>query len=310
MNNYISEFFDMPIAFHRSFVSFGGATGAILLSQMCYWSKRTKDKDGWFWKTSTEWTEETGLSIKEQATARARLVKCGAIDEKLIGVPAKLHFKVNFDAVYELIKLNFLAKKDGLYGKTSIAESAKLYSQNSNSSFAESAKLTNTEITTEITTDNTFITQSATASKKKKKVDNEIIANCEFVSTKYDIEPKLVKTWLAIFKAKKKILTHTLLTEIEEEAAKCNLSTKEAILMCISKQWATFKAIYYENTTNISSNNFKSNYGHSRRQESTLDIKTNANSPSHVEFREQKRQIQAQASIFNDQDLENLNNPF
>ena len=310
MNNYISEFFDMPIAFHRSFVSFGGATGAILLSQMCYWAKRTTDKDGWFWKTQSEWEKETGLGRREQETARSRLVKCGAINEKLIGVPAKLYFKVNFEVIYKLIKDNY-------YNNQECRKSPSQYGGKCHAVMSESAIHTNTEITTEITTDiyNTQFEKTQTApeikivKKPRKKIDKEIIADAEFVATKYDIEIQLVKTWLAIFKTKKKLLTHTLLTEIEEEAKKCKLSTKEAILMCISRQWATFKAIYYHNTTNLSSNNFKSNSGHYRRQESTLDIKTNPNSPSHNEFMEQKREIQSKTKI-DDQDFENLNNPF
>ena len=310
MNNYISEFFDMPIAFHRSFVSFGKATGAILLSQMCYWSKRTNDEDGWFWKTREQWTEETGLTREEQETARARLVKCGAISEEIKGMPARLYFRVNHDKIIQLIKGNFLSKQVG-GNPPSKAEGIPPARRR------ESHIHTNTEITTEITTDiyNTQFEKTQTApeikivKKPRKKIDKEIIADAEFVATKYDIEIQLVKTWLAIFKTKKKLLTHTLLKEIEEEAKKCKLSTKEAILMCISRQWATFKAIYYHNTTNISSNNFKSNSGHYRRQESTLDIKTNPNSPSHNEFMEQKREIQSKTKI-DDQDFENLNNPF
>ena len=43
---------DRPIAFNRHYVSLGcGLNGALMLSQMVYWSKRTKDKNGYFYKT-------------------------------------------------------------------------------------------------------------------------------------------------------------------------------------------------------------------------------------------------------------------
>lgn len=40
----------------------GDHKAAILLSQILYWADRTKDKDGWFYKSYADWTLETGLS--------------------------------------------------------------------------------------------------------------------------------------------------------------------------------------------------------------------------------------------------------
>ena len=40
----------------------GNHKAAILLSQILYWSDRTKDPDGWFFKSYADWTAETGLS--------------------------------------------------------------------------------------------------------------------------------------------------------------------------------------------------------------------------------------------------------
>ena len=40
----------------------GDHKAAILLSQILYWSDRTKDADGWFYKSYADWTAETGLS--------------------------------------------------------------------------------------------------------------------------------------------------------------------------------------------------------------------------------------------------------
>ena len=40
----------------------GDHKAAILLSQILYWSDKTKDPDGWFYKSYADWQTETGLS--------------------------------------------------------------------------------------------------------------------------------------------------------------------------------------------------------------------------------------------------------
>ena len=97
---------DRPIAFNRDFVRLGiGITGALFLSQLVYWSKRTKDC--WFYKTADEWEEETGMSRKEQETARKRLREAGILSEKKQGIPAKLYFMLNENKLIELMDAVF-----------------------------------------------------------------------------------------------------------------------------------------------------------------------------------------------------------
>jgi hypothetical protein len=74
-----------------------------MLSQAWYWSSRTNDQEGWFYKTRSEWTEETGMSRSEQETARRRLVKLELLEEKLAGMPGKLHFRVNTEQLILLL---------------------------------------------------------------------------------------------------------------------------------------------------------------------------------------------------------------
>lgn len=96
-----------PIAFHRAFVEITGTIpAALMLSQAYYWStpaKSGKEKTtlpgGWFYKTREEWTDETGLSRDEQESARKRLRTLKLLDEDLRGVPAKLHYRLNHDAL-------------------------------------------------------------------------------------------------------------------------------------------------------------------------------------------------------------------
>lgn len=113
----LPELLDRPIAFQRSFVTItGSVTAALFLSQAVYWANRS---DGWFWKTQAQWEEETGLSRREQDTARKNLTHSGVLREELRGAPAKLHFFVDFQRLKEI-----LCAKLGV--QPSLAESAKL----------------------------------------------------------------------------------------------------------------------------------------------------------------------------------------
>lgn len=92
---------ECPIAFHRVFATVGGgAAEGLFLSQAYYWSQRTKDSDGWFYKVRSDWTIETALTRKEQEAARKKLKRIGILEEKTEGLPRKLFFKVNINALF------------------------------------------------------------------------------------------------------------------------------------------------------------------------------------------------------------------
>lgn len=94
-----------PIAFHRLFASVGGSVGAgVFLSQLYYWGERTDDPDGWVYKTSGEWYEETMLGRRELDTVRKVLRTKGVIEEKLAGVPATMHYRLKWDEPFESLK--------------------------------------------------------------------------------------------------------------------------------------------------------------------------------------------------------------
>ncbi|WP_252362280.1 DNA-binding protein [Acinetobacter cumulans] len=95
---------DQPIAFNKHYVFIGcGINGALMLSQLVYWTSRTRNKDGWIYKTHEEWTQETGLTRREQDTARKTLKSLGFLIEKKVGVPCKLHFRVERENLYKAL---------------------------------------------------------------------------------------------------------------------------------------------------------------------------------------------------------------
>jgi hypothetical protein len=109
------DFMDRPIAFHRVFVTMtGSVNAALMLSQAIYWSKRTSDDDGWFYKTAVEWEKETGLTRREQDTARRLL--SDVMEEKLAGMPARTYFRVTAPRLREWMVNN---------ARASLAENAK-----------------------------------------------------------------------------------------------------------------------------------------------------------------------------------------
>lgn len=103
------------IAFHRRLVDLTASVkAALLLSQTIYWTRHGRDiarTGGWFLKTTEQWEMETGLSAKEQTTARAVLCDLALLDERRLGMPAKLHFRLSVDQLGALLT--------GRIGKTS-----------------------------------------------------------------------------------------------------------------------------------------------------------------------------------------------
>lgn len=93
---------ERPIAYNPIYRHITGSTSAaILLSQLIYWDRVTAGD--WFYKSAKEWEQETGLTVKEQDTARKRLVSLGFLLEKKRGVPCRLFFKLSNQAVCQAI---------------------------------------------------------------------------------------------------------------------------------------------------------------------------------------------------------------
>lgn len=144
-----------PIAYYAILAKVGGGvTAGVFLSQLIYWTGRGKQADGWIWKSSTDMEQETGLTRREQETARRNLKERGFIDERLAGVPATVHYRVNLDAIMEAVA------QFGVKRESSLAENAKLDSTKAPNLNARKRQTihrlpeTTPENTTEITTSN------------------------------------------------------------------------------------------------------------------------------------------------------------
>ena len=95
---------DRPIAYRPALArAAGSVTAGILLAQAIYWSPRGGDADGWFYKTQQEWEVETALTRSEWINARKQLRAKGLLHERLRGVPATLHYRVDLERLIDLL---------------------------------------------------------------------------------------------------------------------------------------------------------------------------------------------------------------
>jgi hypothetical protein len=63
-----------------------------------------KDHDGWFVRTQAEWERDTGLTRREQETARRLLRERGLLEERRVGMPAVLWYRVNWARLRESLE--------------------------------------------------------------------------------------------------------------------------------------------------------------------------------------------------------------
>ncbi len=147
----LGKLLDRPVGFHRALADVGGgATAGLFLSQALYWSRRTTDRAGWFWKTQQEWQAETALTRREQETARARLRATGVLQERHAGVPAKLYFRVDLARLAALLR--GVAGQDGGNRQPRMAGSATLAGRKApHQDGGKRQPLRGAETTTEIT---------------------------------------------------------------------------------------------------------------------------------------------------------------
>jgi hypothetical protein len=99
MSEMLDLLTDRPVAYHPVLAkAFGGVKSGVFLSQLLYWMPRGRI-EGWVYKTQTDFEEETGLTRREQETARRHLRDAGVLFEELRGVPATLHYRVDRNAL-------------------------------------------------------------------------------------------------------------------------------------------------------------------------------------------------------------------
>jgi hypothetical protein len=82
----------------------GGATIGLFLNQLLFLSDKGHNPEGWVYKSEQEMGKETGLTKREQQTARRKLLALGVIAIMRGGWKNTYHFKVLWEKLYQAIE--------------------------------------------------------------------------------------------------------------------------------------------------------------------------------------------------------------
>jgi hypothetical protein len=81
----------------------GGATIGLYFGQLLFLSDKGANPDGWVYKSEQEMGKETGLTKREQQTARRKLLALGVIAIMRGGWKNTYHFKILWEKLYQVI---------------------------------------------------------------------------------------------------------------------------------------------------------------------------------------------------------------
>ncbi|BDA71646.1 hypothetical protein CAL7716_058120 [Calothrix sp. PCC 7716] len=92
------------ITYSPIFAAIGGDVQAgVFLSYAYYWTLKTNEPLGWFSKTKEEWFNETQLTRRQLDTIVQRLVGLELISIKYDGVPRRIFYQLNKEAIVDAI---------------------------------------------------------------------------------------------------------------------------------------------------------------------------------------------------------------
>src|SRR5687767_14190718 len=82
----------------------GGATTGLFLSQLLFLSDKGANPEGWVYKSEAEMGRETGLTKREQQTARRKLLALGIIQIVSRGFKFTYHFRIVWERLLQVIE--------------------------------------------------------------------------------------------------------------------------------------------------------------------------------------------------------------
>ncbi|AIL77105.1 DNA-binding protein [Acinetobacter baumannii] len=244
---------EQPIAFNKHYVFLGcGINGALMLSQLVYWTSRTKDSEGWIFKTHHEWTQETGLTRREQDTARATLKSLKFISEKKMGVPRRVYYRVEHENLYqalieysESIDINSMHNSAILNAQNSHTECTNPPDCMHNSAILNAQiRPSNTENTYREYTENTtdIICADSAPKTQKFKAKDFLLKN--------GVSEQTATEYLDLRNKKKKPVTQRALQLVFKQAQEAKLSNERVFQIIVVRGWESFKAAWNWQETN------------------------------------------------------------
>ena len=237
-----------PIAYYPKLAKpLGGVNAAILFGHFFYWHDKTQNELG-IYRTAEEIEIETGLSVQEQRTARAKLRERGVLIETEKRIEHRIYYKLNLDAFDDLMDQHS-GSEESTAPKCNI-NSPEMQYQHSGSE--ESTAVIRTEDLTEDLTVNTYLSAEAeterpavakaTAKTTKHEADLSLLAE-------HGITGQIAEDFLTIRKAKRQPLTETAMRLIASDAEKCGMTAAQAVEYAIGNGWGSFRAEWLKNKT-------------------------------------------------------------
>ncbi len=102
----VAELLGPSVAYHRALAGIaGGVHGGLMLSRALYLTRlqHRRQRDAWICNSAARWSEELGLTRREQETARRDLARTGIWEEALRGVPPRLVARIRLDRLLALL---------------------------------------------------------------------------------------------------------------------------------------------------------------------------------------------------------------
>lgn len=213
-----------PVAYHPTLARFfGSVNAALLFQQIRYWVDRTNNPLG-VYKTSDEFTEELGISYREQVTARKILTASGFVIETNKRLEHRLYYRIDWDAFnYAFDQWAVKNSPELLISASVKTASPRIDKSAVREGTEQQVVYKETETTTETTTE----------SKSRAK---------RSVTRPDDVPEQIWSDFLSIRKAKRAPLTDTALEGLRREAEKAGVSIADALGMCCARGWQGFKA--------------------------------------------------------------------
>lgn len=110
---------ESPKPVHPKLALLFGYPLALLINQLLFWDGMGRRKDGYIFKTEFELIKEIGATPAQQRLAITKGRMHGFLEVTRKGVPAKRHYKLNFDllvsSIIEQAELKDVVLSKGLY---------------------------------------------------------------------------------------------------------------------------------------------------------------------------------------------------
>lgn len=247
-----------PIAYHPLLAKFlGSVNAAILFGQLAYWEPRATENRGLgVYKSVQQWTDETGLSYREQVTARRILVDAGFLVETNKRLEHRIYFRIEWDCFNEEFEAWSLPRgsafaPDSANCETAFGESfddeppaPEPHAPNDDSALRGMPKR-RSSIGAETTAETTAESRAAAAApaattKAPKPRAGKLVFACP-----EGVDAAAWDDFMLVRKSKRAPMTQTALDGLQREADKAGLSLNDAVRACVELNWQNFNAGWY-----------------------------------------------------------------